>query len=139
MTRITGKIELSGPFFRKDPAKVLKGNMREMLDDLGQEVARSITAEMRAGEGRRRPVRALGRGGRVSQRIVGGAGNPHTGKSYRYHAVVAPSLRGLSKKQAIALYAAAAQVEKQTRVVRRHVRAARFGSREMRKLLKGLT
>ena len=133
-TAITTTVELSGPFFARDPTKVLKSNITEMLELAAQEIAESVKANYRKGEARRLPVRPISRNARVSHFIRGRVTSiDPPGRKWRYTAIVSPSRQGLSKGQAIALNAAAARVERQMRVWRKHRRVTRSASRNITK------
>lgn len=107
---ITSRIDLSGPFFSKDPAKTFTANVRELLQEVADAQAEDVRQQYEAGEGARVEVRALGPG-RVSSRIRGRV-ESLSRKPWHFTAVVVPDRTGLNAKQAIALFAAAAKVEK---------------------------
>lgn len=127
----TTRVNFSGAFFAaRDPGRTIRDNIRAMLEDIARNGEREIRAAYRAGEGRRAPVRAIGRNARVSHFIVGRV-ESLTGKQWQYHAVVSPVPRGLTGAQAVALNAAASRVEGQIHAFRDAARKNRAGLRDL--------
>ncbi len=106
-THITTTIDLSGPFFTKDPALVLSQNVELMMAAIAKEGEEDVRAQMQAGESTRAP---LSFGGRVAERLRGRVTSLQHNPWHRT-AIVSPSREGLSPKDAIALYAAASRIE----------------------------
>jgi hypothetical protein len=50
-TRTTAKVTLEGPFFRKDPGKTFRGNVRDMMDNLAVEMEREVRRQTDAHAG----------------------------------------------------------------------------------------
>lgn len=127
MTSITGRITLDGPFFSKNPGDTVRENIHAFLEGVAQDAETKVRDVLRAGEPGRAPVRELGADARVSQYVVGRV-ESLVGKRWQLHAVVSPSRKGLSKRQAIALTAAASKIERRVHVFRQ-LRAAGRASR----------
>lgn len=133
-TRITSKIDFSGPFFQRDPNKQFAENVRDYLQEVVDMAAADVRQQLQAGESGRAPIRAIGPRARVSQ-FIRGRVESLTGKPWRYHGVVSPDRTGLDAKQAIALYAAASRVERRIHAFARTARATR---RQKTDLTKGM-
>lgn len=134
---ITTTIDLSGPFFRNDPGKTFRQNVRLLMERIAEEGEADVTAQLRAGESSRAPIRRLG--DRVSDHVIGRT-RSLTGKRWAVSAVVSVNNSGLSQAQGISLMAAAASVEQRTRACRRttsRLRRARAVNRA--ELLKGIS
>ncbi len=130
---LKSQIDFSGPFFTRDPAKAFAENIRDFLQEIADDIAADVRQQMQAGEGGRAPVAALGNR-RVSE-FIRGRVEALAGKPWHYHAVISPDKSGLSDKQAIALYAAASQIERRSHPFGRSVRATR---RQRTNLTKGM-
>ena len=50
-TRTTAKVELSGPFFTKDPGKTFRGNVRDMMDKLAEAMEDEVRRQIVSHEG----------------------------------------------------------------------------------------
>ncbi len=122
---MTGDVELSGPFFQRDPGLTLRGNVRKMMAALAEEGEREAIAAYRQGSTGRAQVSRLG--GRVADRIVGRihARPSKGGKEWRASAVIQVYNEGLSAADSMSLMAAAARVERQTRGFRSLYRSVR--------------
>lgn len=46
--RVTSEVELSGPFFRRDPGKTLRGNVRDLMDALADSMESDVRSEISA-------------------------------------------------------------------------------------------
>lgn len=122
---ITG-LEMTGPFFAKDPAKTFADNLEDFMDAVAKRAEVEVVARMRRGEVRRAPISAGVQPARVSGHVVGRpAGRPH------HKAVVSIRPQRLSAKQAIALMAAASEVESQTGAFRKVKGRIRKATREV--------
>ena len=125
MARIRTSITFDGPFFAKDPRQTFRANVRAWMArvaELGESEGRSA---FRAGEGRRRPI--SGGRGRVSDYVVGRV-NSRSGKRWEVTAIVSVNTSRLSAEDAIAVMAAAAEIERRShpmRKMRSRVRRAR--------------
>ena len=131
MSRFTSSISLTGPFFRRDPAKTFGRNLADMGEAMAEEAAKDVIARM---AGTRAPVSRIG--GRVSDRVVHFTKNTGLGKT---DVVVTLARRGLSVEEVTALDAAGSEVESRTRAWRRttdRMRCARAVNRA--ELLKGI-
>jgi len=132
---VTTTIDLSGPFFRSDPSRTFRQNVRVMMDAVAAEGEADVKAQLRAGEGRRRPVRALGR---VRVHVVGRT-TSLAGKRWAVSAVVSPFNQGLTKRTGTALMAAASEIEGREHVFRKTTnRLRRSRAVNSAELLKGL-
>jgi hypothetical protein len=130
MVRRAG-VDMSGPFFRRDPKKTFRKNLRDFMDEVAELGEADVVAQLRAGEGRRASIRG---GGRVSQ-FVQGRTSSIRGKRWAVTAVVSVRPVG-DRKRAVAIMAAAAEIEAREHVFRRttaRLRKARTN------LVKGLT
>jgi hypothetical protein len=131
MARRLKGVDLSGPFFRKDPVKTWRANVRDFMDEVAAIGEAEVKAQLQSGQGDRRPLRY---GGRVSDHIVGRT-RSLAGRRWAVTAVVSPRPRG-SRREAISLMAAAAEIEAREHVFRRATSRIR---RAKTNLLKGLT
>lgn len=119
------QIDFDGPLFRVDPGKLIIENVRTMMEAFAQEGADSARQALRAGEGSRQLVRALG--DRVSDHVIGRV-QSRSGRKWTAAAVVQVYNEGLSAGESRSLMAAASVVERRTRAfsgVARQLRSAR--------------
>lgn len=129
-------ISFDGPFFRYDPVKTFRQNVREMMDAVAAEGEKDVVAQLRAGEARRRPVTL--NVGRVADHVRGRTRNL-AGKRWAVTAVVSVNNRGWTPAQGMALMAAASRVEGQTHAFRKTKnRIGRSRKTNMAELLKGI-
>lgn len=134
--KITTTIDKTGPFFRNDPAKTFRQNIRVMMDAVEREGASDVRAQLRAGEGGRAPISH--NMGRVSGHVVGRT-HSLAGKRWAVTAVVSVNNSGFSRTQGIALMAAASRVEGQTHAFRKTAgRVRRMRAMNTDELLKGI-
>lgn len=126
-------MDMTGPFFDHDPAKTFRRNVRDFMDEVAAIGEAEVKAQLRSGEGSRRPIRGV-TPARVSGHVVGRTSSL-SGKRWAVTAVVSPRPTG-SRKQAIAVMAAAAEIEKREHVFRRATARLRKAKTN---LLKGLT
>lgn len=106
--------QLRGPFFRADPGRRFRENARVSMRQVARDGARRAIALLRAGQGRRRP---LSIGGRVADHIIGRTASL-TGRRWQVTAVVSVNAAGVSGRDRVALYGAAARVERETHAFR---------------------
>jgi hypothetical protein len=118
MARDNLRVKFSGPFFEKDPVKTLAQNMKDLMDDLTAGAEEDVKAQMVVTQGIRRPVSSGVTPARVAAHVVGRT-ESLTFKEWRKTGVVSVQTRGLGRRQAIALMAAASEVEAQTGAFRR--------------------
>jgi hypothetical protein len=129
-------IHLGGPFFRKDPTKTFRGNVRVMMAAVAAEGEADVKAQLAAGEGGRLPIRRLGN--RVRHHVVGRT-RSIAGKQWAVTAVVSVNNSRFTKAQGISLMAAAASVESRVHAFRKTKnRIGRSRKTNMAELLKGL-
>lgn len=107
-------VKLEGPFFKKDPRRTFRQNVRDFMDEVAALGEAEVKAGMRAGEGSRAPVSGGVQPARVSGHVVGRT-RSLSGRRWAVSAVVSVSGHGLPRKQAIALKAAAANIERRQR------------------------
>lgn len=124
---ITG-LEMTGPFFAKDPAKTFADNLEDFMDAVAKRAEAEVVARMRRGEATRDLV-SMGLG-RVSDRVVGRTSNL-SGRRWRVTAKVSVVPKGLVRLEAIALMAAASEVESQTGAFRKVKGRIRKATREV--------
>lgn len=129
--RITG-VDLSGPFFQRDPVKTWRENVKDFMDEVAKVGEADVGAQLRASQGNRAQ---LSIGGRVSHYVVGRT-KSLSGKRWATTAVVSVRPASIGSRKAIAVMAAAAEIEKRERVF---ARAASHVRRAKANLLKGLT
>lgn len=115
-------VDLSGPFFQRDPGLTLRGNIERMMEGLAEEGERLVRTDLGRGEGQRYP---LGLGlGRVRQHAIGRVRSLQ-GKKWRASAVISVNNSGLTQKQGIKLMAAASYLESRLHSFRRTSSAVR--------------
>lgn len=128
-------IKKDGPFFHGDPAKTFRENAHNLMLSVASEGASDVIGQLKAGESNRRPIAALG--DRVSDHVAGELRKTPAGPNYQ--AVVFVRNRGLSRKGAISLMAAASVVESKVHAFRKTKgRMARARAINSAELLKGL-
>ena len=131
-------IDMSGPFFKHDPGKTFRQNIRVLMDALSEEGESDVKAQLKAGEGDRYRISNAVKPSRVSGHVVGRTTNLR-GKPWEVTAVVSVQNAGFTKKQAVSLMAAASWVESQTHAFRKTTnrlrRARKINAAE---LLKGI-
>jgi hypothetical protein len=124
-------IDLSGPFFAHQPGLTFLQNVRRLMEAIAAEGEADVQAQLRAGEGSRRPLSAFyGGADRLAQHAIGRthAIAERGGREWSTHAVISVNNSGLSSTQGISLMAASAEVEKRTHAFRntaRRIRSAR--------------
>jgi hypothetical protein len=102
---------MSGPFFRKDPAKTFRQNVRAMMDAVAAEGEKDVKAQLAAGEGGRAPVTGWGTNTRTRMHVAGRT-KSLAGKRWAVTAVVELRMPGSPPRpRAISLRAAMAEIE----------------------------
>lgn len=124
-------VTFTGPFFAKDPAKTLRNNIRDMLEEIAETAEREVRQQLSAGEGSRATLAAIPNG-RVSHFVRGRVASL-TGKPWKLHAVISPDTSRLSATQAISVMAAASKLERRTHAFARTSRAIRAGRKDLAK------
>lgn len=117
-TPIAQTIDLTGPFFKGDPAKTFLRNVRDLMAAVAEEGEADVRAQLEQGQGTRAPISAGVQPARVSGHVRGRAVSLK-GRKWAYTAVVSVNNQGLTKRQGIALMAAAASLEQRTHAFRR--------------------
>lgn len=102
-------IKMDGPFFRKDPAKTFRQNVRAMMDAIAEEGEKDVRAQLEAGNARRAPIRRLGES-HTSDHTFGRT-TSLSGRRWAVTAVVSAHRPGLTRAESISLRAAASRVE----------------------------
>jgi hypothetical protein len=122
MIPVTYKIDLSGPFFTRDPGKTVRANIRDMLDALADEAQAGVRSQIEAQRG--------------SMTRYSGWTTKHTiartrselargGRRWGLHMVVSANTDGMSRADAIRTKAAAVSIERRWHPYRRIASALR--------------
>lgn len=127
-------VQLEGDFFRHDPSKTLRGNIKDMLDALADEMEGLVKGEVASHAGSM-PFYT----GWSHDHVEGYTTSPNTGKRWGLWAAVGSVTAGMSKTDAIRTKAAAAGIERRWHPYRR-VKGAVYRSRAVvsANLTKGL-
>lgn len=134
--RAVTTIDLSGPFFQKDPAKTFRQNVRVMMDAVAAEGEADVKAQLVVGNADRLPISHIG--DHVSEHVVGRTRSLR-GKRWAVTAVVSVNNSGWTPRQGVALMAAASRVEGQVHAFRKTKnRIGRSRKTNMSELLKGI-
>lgn len=117
---VSATISKTGPFFKGDPVRRFRSNIKVMMDDVAAEGQKDVQNKLRSGQGRRAPVYALRRSSRarVADNVVGRT-KSLSGKQWKVTATVSVNAAGLPKAARTSLFVAAARVERQTGAFRR--------------------
>jgi hypothetical protein len=115
---------LSGDFFRRDPGKTLRQNVRSMLDALAAEMERIVQDEIAGHAGGMPRYTGWTRAHTV------GRTESYSGKRWGTWAVVSANTQGMSKADAIRTKAAAATIERRWHPYQR-VKSAVYRSRAL--------
>lgn len=111
---VTAKVTLDGNFFRRDPGKTLRANVRDMLDALAAEMEKEVKGIIGGAAG------AMPRyTGWSYQHTRGYTTSGVTGRRWQTWAAVSAYTADLSKVPAIRTKAAAATIEKRFHPYRR--------------------
>lgn len=129
--RTDTSVELSGPFFRADPAKRVAENIVDLLEYLADYGEKYVKGQI-AGKAGRMPRYT----GWTFDRIVGRV-TSETGKKWWRNAVVSANTDGMGREDAIRTKAAAATIEKRWHPFRRAAYSTR-GHVRKHDLTKGL-
>jgi len=103
---LTTHMDLSGPFFTRDPAKTVRENIRDMLGRLAEEMEKDVQGQIEARAGSTPAYTGWSR-----SRVVGRTASL-VGRNWWLHAVVSPNTTGLDKANAIRTMAATATIER---------------------------
>lgn len=139
--RTQSMIDVSGPFFTRDPELTFRQNVRVLMAAIASEGAEDVRQQLRQGESGRAEISArtaFGSMGRVSHHIVGRVHNLR-GRPWAVTAVVSVNNSRWTKQQGIALMAAASELEGRLHAFRKTTNRLRRGRAVNRaELLKGL-
>lgn len=116
-SKLTGALHESGPFFRLDPVKTFRENVRLMMEAVAREGASDVQQRMRADEPKRYRIRRGG--GRVSDHVQG---RVHSlgGHAWRVTAVVSVNaVDAVDEAHGKSIMAAASTVEGESHPFRR--------------------
>lgn len=130
-------VELSGPFFQRDPAQTFSENIKRALEGFASEGQKVIASLLMSGAGGREPIYRLSPD-RVADHVVGRV-QSLTGREWRATAVVSVNNSGLSADEGISLMAAASSLERRLGAFRKATRASRLTATVVRaNLTKGI-
>jgi len=111
---VTTKVTLEGDFFKRDPGKTLRANIRDMLDALARWMEAEVRAEIAARQGQ-----MPGWTGWSFRQTKGYTTSGKTGKRWQTWAAVGAVTTGMSKRDAVRTKAAAASIERRFHPYRR--------------------
>ena len=111
---VTSKVQLEGDFFKRDPGKTFRANVRDMLDKLAEWMEAEVRSEI-AGKAGSMPRYT----GWSHDHTLGYTTSGKTGKRWGTWAAVGAVTAGMDKKDAIRTKAAAATIEKRFHPYRR--------------------
>jgi hypothetical protein len=114
-TKVT--VDLTGPFFQKDPGLTVRGNIRKMVQGIAEEGEKAARGAIDA-------LPLPNSVGWTSAHTVGRA-ESLSGKSWWLHAVISANTDGMNAKDAIRTKAAASSVEGRYHPYRRTASAIR--------------
>lgn len=106
MTTLTTDVTLEGPFFRRDPGKTLRGNVRDLMDALAEQMQSDVRTEIAAHAGSM-PNYSGWTWAHIRGRTVS-----RTGKRWGTWARVSAYTEDLDAKEAKRTKAAAATIER---------------------------
>ena len=129
-------ITKTGAFWTADIAKTMARNKKDLMDWIAAEGEKDVRGQLRAGEGSRYPIGSGVKPNRVSAHVRGRT-RSIKGKEWKVTAIVSVNNSGFTKKQGIALMAAASWLESQVHAFRRTAGRLRR-ARPKVDLLKGL-
>jgi hypothetical protein len=120
MTRVViQRVDFTGPFFTKDPAKTLRQNIADMMDRLAAEGERDVKQQISGRSGS-----MPGYTGWTHSRVRGRTSSLG-GKRWAVTAVISTDTSGMSARDAIRTKAAAASIERRFHPFRRTSTALR--------------
>jgi hypothetical protein len=122
--KVTTKVELDGNFFRRDPGKTLRQNVRDMNDAIAAWMEAEVKAEI-AGHAGDMPSYS----GWSRDRTVGRTSS-NSGNRWGTWAVVSANTAGMGRNDAIRTKAAAASIERRWHPYRR-VKSGVYRSRPL--------
>lgn len=107
MSNVTVKVELDGNFFKRDPGKTLRTNIRNMLDALAPVLDQEVESQIRSHAGDM-PFFT----GFTAAHVVGYTTSAKTGKRWGTWMAVGLPTTGMNRAEAIRTKAAAATIER---------------------------
>lgn len=116
--RVGSKIDLSGPFFAKDPSITFRKNIRVMTAAMAVEGEADVRQQYASGQSSRAPISRGVVPTRVSGHVVGRV-TSEGGTPFAVTAIISVNPHGLGTQQSVALMAAYSRVEKLTKGSRR--------------------
>jgi hypothetical protein len=114
-TKVT--LDLSGPFFQRDPGKTVRGNIRRMMEGLAEEGQAAVRDQISSHVYKRST-------GWTRDHAIGRT-QAYSGKQWFLHAVISANTDGMSRDDAIRTKAAASSVERRFHPFRRVATAMR--------------
>lgn len=136
-SKLATTIDLSGPFFRKNPRLTFRQNVQVLMAAVAVEAEADVRAQMRQSDGSRKPIRVLG--DHTSDHVIGRT-RSLKGKQWAVTAVVSVNNSGFTKAGGTSLMAAGASVERRTHAFRRTTgRMRKAKALNTAELLRGLT
>lgn len=106
MTILTTDVELSGPFFRRDPGKTIRANVRDLMGELADSMDEDVSSGIAAAAGSMANYTGWSLGHTV------GRAHSNSGKRWGTWARVSAYTDGMSRADAIRTKAAAASIER---------------------------
>lgn len=97
------RVDFKGPFFQRDPIKMVKANITAMMDALGQEGERDVRSQIAA-------LPMAHSTGHTAAHVRGRV-RSLTGKPWKATAVVSVQVAGMTRAKAIRTKAAASSIE----------------------------
>ena len=102
---VTSKVQLEGDFFKRDPGKTFRANVRDMLDELASWMETEVRSDIASHAGSMPGYTGWSRDHTVGRTSWGG-------NRWGTWAAVEASTEGIATKQAIRTKAAAASIER---------------------------
>lgn len=132
MAKVSAAVKFDGPFFRNDPSETFLRNVERMMAEIAEQGERAARSALASGQGSRAP---LSTGGHLSENVFG---RVRGRVGWRRWAAVSPYEPSHSKEEAVAIMAAAAEVEAKTHVFRNVAKGMRAEVKAERELLEGI-
>ena len=104
---VTSKVQLEGDFFKRDPGKTFRANVRDMLDELASWMEAEVRSDIASHAGSMPGYTGWSHG-----HTIGYTTSAKTGKRWGTWAAVGAVTAGMSAKDAIRTKAAAATIER---------------------------